>query len=105
MIIDSKMGQVSISYVIQLALVVLCWVALAVNGYASWRSRRRSKAHQLSESRDAFLKSIASFQATQYYFSITPAITALIANPLTLDPLNAFGLLPVCLPMACYRRS
>lgn len=95
MIIYSKMGQVSISSVIQSVLVVLCWVALAVNGYASWTSRGQSKAHQLSESRDPFLKSITSFQAAQCYFSITLAIAALIANPLTLDRLNAFGLLPV----------
>jgi hypothetical protein len=93
--IDLKTSQVSISYVIQSVLVIVCWAALAVNGYASWRSRRRSKDHQLSESRDTFLNSITSFQAAQCYFSITLAIAAMFTNPFTLDPLNAFGLLPV----------
>jgi hypothetical protein len=41
------------------------------------------------------LDAISSFQAAQCYFSIPLAIAAFYTDPFTLDPPNAFGLLPV----------
>ena len=91
--IDLK--QVTTSYVIQSLLIVLCWVALAVSGYLLWRHRRRSQKPRPSESRNILLKSIPGFHAAQCYFSIPLAVAAFYTNPFTMDPLNAFGLLPV----------
>lgn len=41
------------------------------------------------------LEAVSSFQAAQCYFSIPLAVAAFYTDPFTLDPLNAFGLLPV----------
>jgi hypothetical protein len=61
----------------------------------TWRNRRRSREAHLSESKKTLLEAISSFQAAQCYFSIPLAIAAFYTDPFTLDPLNAFGLLPV----------
>ena len=87
--------QVSISYIIQSVLIILCWAALAFDGFVTWKNRRQSRDAGLHESRKVFLEAVSSFQAAQCYFSIPLAVAALFTDPFTLDPLNAFGLLPV----------
>ena len=86
---------VSISYLMQAALLVLCWIALAVNGLVTRQNRRQSRQSGLHESRTVFLEAVSGFQAAQCYFSIPLAVAAFFSDPFTLDPLNAFGLLPV----------
>ena len=83
------------SYVIQSFIVILCWLALAVGSFLAWRNRRRLRKPQISKFRESLLKSIPAFHAAQCYFSIPLAVAAFVSNPFTMDPLNAFGLLPV----------
>lgn len=73
----------------------MCWLALASNALVTWEKRRRSQEVDLSEAKKTLLEAISSFQAAQCYFSIPLAIAAYYTDPFTLDPLNAFGLLPV----------
>ncbi len=83
------------SYVIQSSIVIFCWVALAVGSFLAWRNRHRLQKHQTSKFRESLLQSITAFHAAQCFFSIPLAVAAFFSNPFTLDPLNAFGLLPV----------
>lgn len=61
----------------------------------TWRNRRRSREVHLSESKKTLLEAISTFQAAQCYFSVALDIAAFYTDPFSLDPLNAFGLLPV----------
>lgn len=70
-------------------------MALAVDSFLAWRNRHRLQKHQTSKFRESLLQSITAFHAAQCFFSIPLAVTAFFSNPFTLDPLNAFGLLPV----------
>ena len=87
--------QVTASYVIQSLLIVLCWVTIAVSGCVTRGQSRRSQKPRPSGSRKVLIRSIAAFHGAQCFFSISLAVAALFTNPFTLDPLNAFGLLPV----------
>jgi hypothetical protein len=81
--------------VIQSFLIVFCWIALAVNALATRRNQSPSRKESLSEWRKLLVDAISGFQAAQCYFSIPLAIAAYFSGPFNLDPLNAFGLLPV----------
>ncbi|KAI9674744.1 MAG: hypothetical protein M1817_001648 [Caeruleum heppii] len=86
---------VTSSYIIQSILTVLCWFALAGFSLRAWIRRRRSEELPRSDSQTSLVQSIPGFHAAQCYFSIPLGIAALVTNPFTLDPLNAFALLPV----------
>lgn len=81
------------SYIIQSLIVILCWVALAVGSCLAWRNRPLRP--QSSRFRGVLLESLTGFHAAQCYFSIPLAAASFFSNPITMDPLKAFGLLPV----------
>lgn len=90
--------QVSISYVIQTFLVVLTWAILTTATLVHRRKRRLpTGAPPLSASWTSLLESISGFHAAQCFFSIPLAVAIFFTDPFKLDPLNAFGLLPVAL--------
>lgn len=89
------MRQVTTSYVIQLSIVIFCWVALAVGSFLTWRNRNRLQKPRTSKFRKSLLQSLTGFHAAQCFFSIPLAVATFFSNPFTMDPLNAFGLLPV----------
>lgn len=66
-----------------------------MNDFKTWRNERQSRVRDLSESRALFIEAVAGFQAAQCYFSIPLAVAAYFSDPFNLDPLNAWGLLPV----------
>jgi hypothetical protein len=76
-------------------LIVLCWIALAIDALITRRNQSPSRKETLSEWRKFLVDVISGFQAAQCYFNIPLAIAAYICGPFNLDPLNAFGLLPV----------
>ena len=86
------------SYVIQTLLVVLTWAILT---FATLSHRRKRKlpagSPRLSASWTSLLESISGFHTAQCFFSISLAVAIFFTDPFKLDPLNAFGLLPVAL--------
>lgn len=59
--------------------------------------RQRQSSLNLEEAKRPFLESLSSFLQAQCYFSIPIAIATLITDPFHLDPLNAYGFLPVAM--------
>jgi hypothetical protein len=90
--------QVSTSYVIQTFLVILIWATLT---FATLNRRRKRsvpvESAPISTAWTSLLESISGFHAAQCFFSIPLAVAIFFTDPFKLDPLNAFGLLPVTL--------
>ncbi len=90
--------QVSISYVVQTLLVVLTWAILTFATVRQWKKHNLpTGSTRLSTSWKSLLESISGFHAAQCFFSISLAVAIFFTNPFKLDPLNAFGLIPVAL--------
>jgi hypothetical protein len=77
---------------------VLIWTTLTFANISYQRKRRGStESARLSSSWTRLLESISGFHAAQCFFSIPLAVAVFFTDPFKLDPLNAFGLLPVAL--------
>ncbi|KAL8724157.1 MAG: hypothetical protein Q9166_008107 [cf. Caloplaca sp. 2 TL-2023] len=86
---------VTVSYVIQCALVLFSWLGLAIASSTSFYLPIRSGSAE--KAKEVFLESLNTFQRAQCYFSIPIAVTTLINDPFHLDTINGFGFLPVAI--------
>ncbi|KAL8721920.1 MAG: hypothetical protein Q9181_007605, partial [Wetmoreana brouardii] len=86
---------VTVSYVIQSAVVLFSWIGLAIASMTSVHRRIRSGSAE--KTKEVFLASLNSFLLAQCYFSIPIAVSTLITDPFHLDAINGYGFLPVAI--------
>ena len=88
-------SQVTISYIIQSILVLLCWLGLATSSAVSYKLPHHTESSE--KAMDVFLESLDGFLKAQCYFSIPIAAATLLTDVFHLDPLNGYGFLPVAI--------
>ncbi|KAL8705899.1 MAG: hypothetical protein Q9225_007999, partial [Loekoesia sp. 1 TL-2023] len=86
---------VTVSYIIQSIMVLLSWLGLAVSSAVSYKWPHHSESSK--KAMDVFLESLDGFLKAQCYFSIPIAAATLVTDVLHMDPLNAYGFLPVAI--------